>query len=73
MLADVQRPRRAVRAFGVNRRAGLRFQRANARRMIPVRMRDENVRDRLAAYGIEQRLRMRGVLRTIATLPRPMM
>ena len=63
VLTDMQRPRRAVRAFGQNRRAGRRLDRRHRRRMVAVGVRDENMRDRLAAHRIEQRGDVSGVVR----------
>ena len=62
-FADMERPRRAMRALGVNRRAGRRFDLRHGGRMIAVRMGDENMRDRFAAHRVEDRGDVRGVVR----------
>ena len=53
----------AVRALGVNRRAGRRLDLGHGRRMIAVGMGDENVGDGFAAHGVEQRGDMGVVVR----------
>ena len=63
-LADTQRPRRAVRAFGQDRRARALLQPRRERRMVAMRMTDENVADRPVADRIEQYPQMRIVIRT---------
>ena len=55
MLADVQRPRGAVRAFGIDGGAGRVLDRGHRRGMVAMRVGDENMRHRLVAHGIEQR------------------
>jgi len=47
-------PRRAVRTFGVDFRAGRRFDLGHRGRMIAVCMGDENMADGLVAHGIEE-------------------
>ena len=63
-VADMERPRRPVRAFGQNQRAGRGLDRRHAGRMIAVGVGDENMRDGLAAHRIEQRRAVGGVLGT---------
>ena len=54
-LALVIRPRGAMRALGIDRGAGGRLDPRGVRRMVAVGMGDENMRDGLAAHGVEQR------------------
>ena len=62
VLADMQRPRRPVRAFRIDCGAGMRLDGRHRGRMIAMRMGDENMRHRLVAYGIEQRADMGGIV-----------
>ena len=62
VLADMQRPRGAVRAFGIDGGAGRRLDRRHRRRMIAMGVGDENMRHGLAAHGVEQRGDMRGIV-----------
>ena len=55
VLADMQRPRGAVRAFGIDGGAGRRLDRRHRRRMVAVGVGDEDRRHRLVAHGVEQR------------------
>ena len=57
VLADMQRPRGAVRAFGIDGGAGRRFDRRHRRRMVAMGVGDEDCRHRLVAHGLEQRSR----------------
>ena len=63
VLADMQGPRGAVRAFGIDRGAGRRLDRRHRRRMVAVGVGDENMRHRLVAHGLEQRGDMGGIVR----------
>ena len=54
-FADMQRPRRPVRAFGVHRGAGRRLDLGHGRRMVAMGVGDEDVGDGLAAHRVEQR------------------
>ena len=62
-LADMQRPRRAMRAFGINRGAGRCLDLGHGGRMVAMGVGDENVGHGLAAHGIEQRRDMGVVVR----------
>ena len=53
-LADMQRPRRAMRAFSVDGGAGRRLDLGHGRRMVAVGVGDEYLGDGLAAHGVEQ-------------------
>ena len=53
-LADIERPRGAVRTFAVGLGAGRFHDARHRRRMIAMRMRDEDMGDGLAAHGVEQ-------------------
>ena len=76
-LADMQRPRGAMRAFGQTCAPVAALMRRHAGRMVAVGVGDEDVRDGLAAHRVEQRLDVRarrpGPGSMIATLPRPTM
>ena len=62
-LADVQRPRRPVRAFGEDRGAGRGLDPGHRRRMIAMGVGDEDVGHGLAAHRVEQRRDMGVVVR----------
>ncbi len=62
-LADMQRPRQPVRALGEHFCAGRRLDLRHRRRVIAMRMGDENVGDGFVAHGIEQRRHMGVVVR----------
>ena len=51
------RPRGAVRALGINRRAGRSLDPRRVRRVVAMGVGDQDVRHGLAAHGIQQRLR----------------
>ncbi len=61
-VADMQRARGAMRAFGQNQRAGRRLDRRHAGRMVAVGVGDENMRDGLAAHRVEQRRAVHGIV-----------
>ena len=63
-VADMQRPRRAMRAFGEHGRAGRLFDRGHARRMVAMGVRHEDVRHGLAAHGVKQRRVVRRIVGT---------
>ena len=54
-LADIERSRRAMRAFRQHGRAGRRLDARHRRRMIAMGVGDEDMRDGLAAHRVEQR------------------
>ncbi len=62
-LAVMQRPRRPVRPFADGLCAGLPLQPCGKRRVVAMRMGDEDMRDRPARERLHQRLKMRLVLR----------
>ena len=64
MLADMQRPRGAMRAFGIDGSAGRRLDRRHRRRMIAMGVGNENMRHRLVAHGRKQRGDMGGIARS---------
>ena len=61
-LADMQRPRQAVRALRENLRAGCGLDLGHGGGMIAMGVGDENVGDGLAAHGVKQRADMRIVV-----------
>ena len=63
-LADVQRPRQPVRPLGEHFCAGRRLDLRHRRRVIAMRMGDENVGDGFVAHGIEQRRHMGVIVRS---------
>src|SRR5204863_2368408 len=64
LLALETRARGTMRAFGIDRRAGRLLEPRGVRRMVAVGVGDEDMAHRLAADSIEQRSRMRLVVRT---------
>ena len=63
LLALEARPRGAVRPLGIDRRAGRGLDPRGVRRMVVVGMGDQDMRHRLAAHGVQQRLGVRLVVR----------
>src|SRR6185295_6445471 len=63
-LADMQGPRRTMWTLGTDGRTRSRLDGWHGRRMIPMGVGDENMRHRLAAYGVEQRTDMRRIIGT---------
>ncbi len=63
LLALVTRPRGAVRAFGINGSAGGGLDPRRVRRVVLVGVGDQDVRHALATHRVQQRLRMRRVVR----------
>ena len=61
-LADIERPRGPMRPFGQHRAPVAALIARHRRRMIAMGMGDEDMRDGLAAHGIEQRRDMRLVV-----------
>src|SRR5262245_5791054 len=53
-----------MRALGIDGRARRRLEGRHCRRMIAMRMGDENMRHRLATHGVEQRTNMSRIVRT---------
>src|SRR4029453_12076781 len=64
LLALEPRPRGAVRTLGIDGGAGGGLDPRRVRRVIAMGMGDQDVRHGLAAHGVQQRLRMRLVVRT---------
>ena len=62
-FADAQWPCRAVRAFGGDDCAGLPLQQPGERRVVAMRVADEDMADRPAVDGAEQSRQMIGVVR----------
>ena len=63
LLALEARPRGAVRPLGIDRRAGRSLDPRGVRRVVVVGMGDQDMGHGLAAHGIQQRFRMRFVVR----------
>ncbi len=63
VLADMQRPRGAMRPLGIDSGAGCRLDGRHRRRMVAVGVGDEDRGHRLVAHGLEQRADMGGIVR----------
>ena len=63
-FADMERPRRPVRAFGIDLGAGRRLHLRHGGGVVAMGVGDEDVGDRFAAHGVEQRRDMGVVVGT---------
>ena len=63
-LADMKRPRDAVRPLAIGRRTGRSLYRGRCRGMIAMRVGEKDMRDRFSAHGAEQSLDVALVVRS---------